>query len=160
SGGDDMADATITKEIEYPTSDGKPMAETDWHWVNMTDSIQTLKVWFEPESMTYVAGNMLMFYVPGNKRKHVAPDGFVVKGIANRMRANYLIWEDGKAPDAIIELTSKSTAKEDLDFKFDLYRDVLKVHEYFLFDPRSEYLDPPLQGFRLSHDKYLRIKPI
>lgn len=155
-----MAGATLSKKVDYPTSDGKPMAETDWHLVNMMDSIQTLKGWFEPEPRTYVAGNMLMFYVPGNKRKHVSPDVFVVKGIAKHMRPNYLIWEEGKAPDAMIEMTSKSTAKEDVGLKFELYRDVLKVQEYFLFDPREEYLDPSLQGFRLSHGKYLPIKPI
>jgi hypothetical protein len=60
----------------------------------------------------------------------------------------------------IIELTSKSTRKEDLDTKFKLYRDVLKVQEYFLFDPFAEYLKPPLRGFRLTDGEYLPIEPV
>jgi hypothetical protein len=30
----------------YPTSDGKPMAETDWHRDLMNVLIQTLQVWY------------------------------------------------------------------------------------------------------------------
>jgi hypothetical protein len=41
-----------------------------------------------------------------------------------------------------------------------LYQDVLKVREYFLFDPRDEYLQPSLQGFRLQDGRYVAILPI
>jgi hypothetical protein len=44
--------------------------------------------------------------------------------------------------------------------KFELYRDVLRVREYFLFDPRAEYLNPPLQGFRLAGADYVPIEPV
>jgi hypothetical protein len=59
-----------------------------------------------------------------------------------------------------MELTSRSTKEEDVDDKFWLYRDVLKVSECFLFDPHQEYLDPPLQGYRLSKGKFVRIRPV
>ena len=98
-----------TRKIEYPTGDGKPMAETDIHRENMVDLIQTLKDRFAADPMIYVSGNLLMFYEEGNRRKHVSPDVFVVRGIENRLRENYLVLEDGKAPDLIIEVTSKST---------------------------------------------------
>jgi Putative restriction endonuclease len=54
----------------------------------------------------------------------------------------------------VIEITSKTTKKEDTKEKFRLYRDILKVMEYFLFDPREEYLDPSLQGHRLVRGVY------
>ena len=44
--------------------------------------------------------------------------------------------------------------------KFLLYRDVLKVTEYFLFDPTEDYLDPPFQGFRLIGGDYVPSDPI
>src|SRR5262249_4944822 len=72
----------------------------------------------------------------------------------------YLVWEEGKGPDAIIELTSESTADEDQKKKFITYRDTLRVREYFLFDPNDEYLQPRLQGFRLSGNDYVRIEPV
>ena len=145
------------KKIVYPTSDGRPMAETDYHRDLMLDLIKMLKAWFAGQTRIYVSGNLLIFYVPGNKRKHVAPDVFVVIGTANHPRENYLLWEEGKGPDFIIELTSSSTRKEDIDKKFKLYRDVLKVKEYFLFDPKGDYLKPRLQGYRLENGEYVPI---
>ena len=59
-------------ENDYPTSDGKPMAETDIHRDVMVQSIWSLDHWFADEPMVYVSGNLLVYYVPGNKRKHLA----------------------------------------------------------------------------------------
>jgi len=151
---------SVKKPIRYPTSDGRPMAETDLHSDVMVDSKQTLDLRFADDPNVYVSGNLLMFYVPENKRRHVAPDVFVVKGVTKKKRENYLVWEEGKSPDAIIEITSKSTRKEDTVKKFELYRDELKVREYILFDPRGEYLQPKLQGFRLSRGDYVPIAPV
>jgi len=148
------------KIISYPTSDGKPMAETDWHRILMIDLIQTLDGWFAANPNVYVSGNLLMFYVEGDRRRHLSPDVFVVKGVPKHKRLYYLLWEEQKGPDLIIELTSKSTRNEDQKKKFQLYQDVLKVSEYFLFDPLGDYLKPQLQGFRLQEDKYEPIKPL
>ncbi|MBI3410666.1 MAG: Uma2 family endonuclease [Planctomycetes bacterium] len=148
------------KQIEYPTSDGKPMAETDLHRNVMIALIKVLETWFAKKPMVYVSGNMLVFYVRGDKRKHVSPDVFVVAGVPKHIRDYFLCWEEGKSPTLVIEVTSKTTKKEDLDKKWHLYRDVLKVKEYFLFDPRSEYLKPRFQGFRLRKGEYVPIPMI
>jgi Uma2 family endonuclease len=145
---------------DYPTSDGRPMAETDLHRCLMMDLIQTLEAYFAADPMVYVSGNLLVYYVPGNKRKHLAPDVFVVKGVAKKKRINYLTWQEGKGPDVVIELTSSSTQAEDVKSKFQLYQDVLHVPEYFLFDPYEDYLDPSMQGYRLQKGKYVAIKPV
>jgi Uma2 family endonuclease len=136
------------------------MAETEVHRDLMLDTIHTLIPWFEPDPLVCVSGNLLLYYVQGDKRKHVSPDVFVVRGIPKRIRRYYLLWEEGKGPDAIIEFTSKSTRKEDTTKKFELYRDVLKVQEYFLFDPFEEYLRPSHQGFSLRDGQYMRIDPV
>ncbi len=149
--------ATVYQAIRYPTSDGRPMAETDLHGLLTIDTRQTLSLWYANDPDVYVSGNLLLYYVRGNKRRHVAPDVFVVKGVPKRTRDCYLLWEEGKGPDAVVELTSSSTRKEDTTKKFLLYRDVLKVREYFLFDPRGDYLKPSLQGFRLSRGNYVDI---
>ena len=95
-------------------------------------------------------GNILLYYRPGNKRRHVSPDVMVVRGLEQRDRENYLLWEEGRAPNVVIEVTSQSTRDEDLEDKLEIYRDEIGVAEYFLFDPRSEYLNPALQGHRLD----------
>jgi Uma2 family endonuclease len=122
--------------------------------------IDLLWDYFLSQSRVYVSGNLLVFYERGNRRKHVSPDVFFVKGVEKRRRPNYLVWEEGRAPQVVIELTSSSTRKEDTDTKFALYRDVLKVREYFLFDPDGDYLDPRLQGYRLRGGEYHPIRPV
>lgn len=149
-----------SEEIDYPTTDGKPMAETDVHRNNMLETISGLDLWFETDPNVYVSGNNLLYYVRGDKRKHISPDVYVVKGIPKRLRDYYLLWLEGKGPDCVIEMTSKSTKKQDLEKKFELYRDLLRVQEYFLFDPHAEYLKPPLQGYRLFAGEYARIEPV
>ena len=148
------------RAIEYPTGDGKPMAETDWHRDLMLELIETLKHRFANDPQVYVTGNLLLFYELGNRRKHVAPDVFVVRGVEQRKRENYLVWEEGKGLDLIIELTSKTTRSEDQKKKLALYRDVLRVSEYFLFDPFEDYLEPPFQGYRLIEGQYVPIEPV
>jgi Uma2 family endonuclease len=143
----------------YPTSDGRPMGETDLHRSVMIDVIETLQRHFR-DQMVYVSGNLLLYYRPGNKRRHVAPDVLVTKGLENRMRDCYLLWEEKLPPSVVIEVTSASTRDEDLEDKFEVYRDEVQVREYFLFDPRSEYLQPPLQGHRLVGGQYVPIQPV
>jgi Uma2 family endonuclease len=145
---------------DYPTTDGKPMAETDWHRELMIALIHTLKAYFAARRRVYVSGNLLLFYERGNKRRHLAPDVFVVKGVPDYERPNYLVWEEGKGPDVVIELTSSSTRHRDLTVKYRRYQDTLRVPEYFLFDPLGDYLDPPLQGHRLRAGLYTPIRPV
>jgi Uma2 family endonuclease len=135
------------------------MGETDVHRQCMFDLIESLKIYFRGQRV-YVSGNLLLFYERGNKRKHVSPDVFVVKEADPHPRDNYLLWEEGKGPDVVIEVTSPTTRKEDLNEKFELYRDVLTVPEYFLFDPRAEYLKPSLRGFQLQGTNYVQIEPM
>jgi len=118
---------------------------------------ETLDVWFAGDPEVFVAANMFVYYARGDRLKHVSPDVFVVKGIPKTRtpdRRRYLVWEEGKAPDFVLELTSESTREEDVDDKMDIYRDVLGVREYFLFDPYSEFLKPRLQGHRLVAGRY------
>jgi Uma2 family endonuclease len=145
--------------VRYPTRDGKPMAESDVHRENLHHLLQALGRHFADELTTYVSGNLMMFYVPGDTRRFASPDVFVVRGVPNHLRENYLVWEE-KAPDLVVEFTSPSTRRDDLGRKFTLYRDLLRVREYFLFDPLEEYLRPSLQGHRLIGDEYVPIGAI
>src|SRR2546426_1008876 len=73
------------REIDYPESDGKPMAETPLHMLVMWNTIQTLIDW---------------------------------------------------------------------------YADDLKVPEYFLFDPKGEWIKTKLRGFRLRDGEYEEIEAV
>ena len=150
-----MLDTIVAlKEIEYPESDGTPMAETGEHRIQMTEAlIWPLQTFFRERQDVYISGNLFLYYEEGNPRKVVAPDVFVVLGVPNKLRRVYKLWEEGKAPDVVFELTSPSTRDEDVSHKRFLY-EALGVEEYFLFDPLRDYLQPPLQGFRLEGETY------
>jgi len=141
----------------YPESDGKPMAETDVHRNLLADLIFTLDNYFQMQLDVYVSGNLLIYYVEGNPAKCFAPDVFVVRGVPKRQRRTYKLWEEGVAPQIIIELTSRKTWREDLQIKWRLYEE-LGVQEYFIFDPEYDYLDDPLVGYRLENGKYVDLE--
>ncbi|MCX7701476.1 MAG: Uma2 family endonuclease [Gemmataceae bacterium] len=149
----------VLRDEDYPERDGRPMAETDLHRDLMLDLIATLQHYFAHRRRVYVSGNLLVFYEEGNGQKHVSPDVFVVRGVPKHPRRNYLIWKEGKPPEFVIELTSISTRIEDLETTYNLYREI-GVREYFLFDPRDEYLDPRLMGFRRLRGRFRPIKPV
>jgi Uma2 family endonuclease len=146
------------EEIEYPYSDGKPMAESDLHRDEMVYLIQALDDRYRETPDVYVAGNLLLYYVPGDRKAVVAPDVFLVKGVPKGKRKSFLLWKEGRRPCFVIEVTSESTRGEDLNKKKDIYQR-LGVDEYFLHDPLSEHLKPSLQGYRLLNGGYRRIAP-
>lgn len=145
-------------EVHYPESDGQPMAETDLHRDLMVDLIRALRRRYRDEPDVYVTGNLFLYYVKGNPRAVVAPDLFLVKGVPKGRRRIYKLWEEGRVPSLVIELTSDSTPDEDVFKKKDIY-ERLGVGEYFLFDPYEDYLRPSLQGHRLADGRYLPIEP-
>ncbi len=141
--------------IYYPESDGKPMAETDKHRDLMVAFIQMLQYYFRNKPV-YVSGNLLMYYEQGNIKKCVAPDVFVVFGVSKKRRRTYLTWEEGNTPDFVLELASPSTFREDMRRKKDLYASVLRVKEYYIYDPYGE-INPYFIGFRLIDGEYQEI---
>ena len=91
------------------------------------------------------------------KRAFRGPDVFWVGGIdPNRDRQAWIAWEEGgRLPDVIIELLSPSTAQNDRTRKKDLYAQVFRTAEYFLYDPDQQHLE----GFRLADRFYQPIQP-
>ena len=83
----------------------------------------------------------------------MSPDVYVVVGAPAHLRDTYLLWNEPKGPDFVLEVTSASTRRADERRKRDVYA-ALGVSEYFLYDPRAEYLTPPLQGYRLRAGAY------
>lgn len=53
-------------------------------------------------------------------------------------------------------MTSKGTQQEDQIFKRRLYAQI-GVEEYWLFDPKGEWLESPLTGYRLVSDDHVHI---
>lgn len=152
-----MAAIPFKQDIYYPESDGRPMGETPVHRREIMDLIAVLERRYRDASDVYVGGDMLMYYVEGNPARCVCPDVFVTFGMPKEPeRRSYFLWKEERSPSMVIEVTSAGSHREDQDKK-KLYAQ-LGVEEYFLDDPLGEYLNPPLQGFRLVAGKYEPIK--
>ena len=142
--------------VDYPSSDGRPMAESDYQRTPLTYAVDRLRHHFRDRDDVYVSGNLLIYYEEGNVGARVAPDVFVVVGAPNRDRSSYLLWKEPKGPDFVLEITSRRTYREDQGPKRELYRS-LRVQEYWQYDPTQDYLRPPLQGLELIGDGYRRL---
>ena len=145
--------------VDYPTSDGKRLAENDAQARAILYAFGALRVYFEARSDVYVSADLLIYYEEGNPRVSVAPDVFVVFGVEDRMRRNYKVWEEGKGPDFVLEVASPGTWREDVGPKRSTYAR-LGVREYFLYDPTGEHLTPRLQGHRLEAGVYERLSAV
>ena len=140
-------------EVDYPSSDGKPVAESDFQLTVLTYAREALRTHFSARDDWYVAANLLIYYQEGNVKARVAPDVFVVVGASNHERMSYLLWQEPKARDWVLEITSRSTQREDRGRKRELYRR-LGVTEYWQYDPTGDYLRPRLQGLELVAGEY------
>ena len=139
--------------VDYPSSDGKPLAENDAQLHAILYAVGALQVRYGDRPDVYVSGDLLVYYEESNPRVSVAPDAFVVFGVENRLRMSYKVWEEGKGPDFVLEVASPNTWREDVERKPGIYAG-LGVGEYFLFDPTGEHLSPRLQGYRLVDGAY------
>ena len=141
--------------IEYPSSDGQPMAENDAQRSAIMYGIGALSRHFRDRRDVYVSGDLLIYYEEGNPRVSIAPDVFVVFGVEDRERPNYKLWEERRAPAFVLEVASPSTWRDDLGRKRSVYAQ-LGVREYWQYDPAGEHLPARLQGERLTRSGYVR----
>jgi Uma2 family endonuclease len=147
--------STSDLDIEYPSSDGEPVAETFVHLYALLVTLEVLRQYVDGQRATVLA-NQFMYYSQGMPRLRVAPDVMVIFDVEPGGRDNYKIWEEGQVPSVIFEMTSKGTQEQDKGFKKTLYEQ-LGVREYWLFDPKAEWVEGQLQGYRLEHGQYYPI---
>ena len=138
---------------EYPGSDGKPVAESDYQFTPIAYARDALRDYFRDRPDVYVAANLLLYYERYDRHAVVAPDVFVVIGAPNHDRPSFRLWLEPKGPDFVLEVTSRSTRLEDQGRKRRRYR-ALAVREYWQYDPTGDYLRPRLQCLRLVSGDY------
>ncbi len=82
------------KPVNYPTRDGKLIGETELHRNLLITTIDVLQRWYYDRDDVCVSGNLLMYYVRGDKHQRVSPDVFVAFGVPKKLRDYYLTWEE------------------------------------------------------------------
>jgi Uma2 family endonuclease len=143
---------TLKTEIIYPSADGEPVAETYDHLYAILTTLSVLKQYLADRRATVLA-NQFLYYAQGFPKVRLAPDVMVIFDVEPGGRDNYKIWEEGQVPKVIFEMTSPSTQLEDKVIKKDLY-ERLEVQEYWLFDPKGEWIPEKLRGYRLGIEGY------
>ncbi|MDZ8069243.1 MAG: Uma2 family endonuclease [Nostoc sp. DedQUE08] len=139
-------------EVFYPSSDGEPLAESYAHLCALLATLEVLRQYLLDRQAT-VLSNQFLYYAQGFPRLRVAADVMVIFNVAPGGRDNYKIWEEGQVPVVILEMTSEGTKNQDTGFKKTLYEQ-LGVIEYWLFDPKGEWIKEKLQGYRLRGEVY------
>ena len=76
-------------DVEYPESDGQPMAESEFQFNPILYAVGSLRVHFQHRPDVYVAGALFIYYEEGNRAASVAPDVFVVVGVPKHTRRIY-----------------------------------------------------------------------
>lgn len=142
----------IESETFYPSADGQPVAETYDHLYALLTTLEVLKQYLAGRQAT-VLGNQFLYYAQGFPKLRVAPGVMVIFDVIPGGRDNYKIWQEGQIPAVIFEMTSFGTKDQDQIFKKTLYEQ-LGVKEYWLFDPKGEWLEQPLRGYRLRGETY------
>ena len=72
-------------------------------------------------------------------------------------RNGYIVSEQGKPPDFILEVASRRTAQDDLGAKKDYYQR-LEAGEYWLFDSEGRFYGFVLRGYHLVDGQYEEIE--
>ena len=139
-------------EIDYPSGDGTPVAETFLHLYALLVTLEVLRQYLEGQRATVLA-NQFLYYAYGLPKLRVAPDVMVIFDVEPGGRDSYKVWEEGQVPAVIFEMTSKGIQHQDQDFKKTLYEQ-MGVQEYWLFDPKGEWVEGQLQGYRLQGEGY------
>lgn len=138
-------------EDELPCDDGMPM-ETQRHVMQLQLLMDPLRSYWADRQDVYVSGNMFVYFSLEQVRNQDfrGPDFFAVLDVPKRERKSWVVWQEGKGPDVVIELLSENTAAVDKGEKKQVYQDCLRVPEYFWFDPFSA----EWAGFALRHGVY------
>ncbi|MYF11481.1 MAG: Uma2 family endonuclease, partial [Gammaproteobacteria bacterium] len=88
------------------------MSETIKHRKVSADSVAVLEIHHIDRPDACVGGNNFLYYEEGKPKLVVSPDVYVAYGVPKETdREVWKVWVEGKAPDFILEVTSKSTRK-------------------------------------------------
>ena len=155
---DSTANKVPNPDIFYPSSDGEPLAESYDHLYVIMTTLAMLLAHLKGQQATVLADQFL-YYAQGFPRLRVAPDVMVIFDVEPGGRDNYKIWEEGRVPSVIFEMTSPGTRSKDDVEKKHLYES-LGVTEYWQFDPRGEWITEKLRGFRLQGNEEPAYVPI
>ncbi len=126
--------------MEYPHSDGEPIAETtvqfDWI-VKIKEGIEAI---FGRDPNVFVAGDLFWYPVEGDNKTRTAPDTMVAFGRPKGPRMCYMQWvEGGVAPQVVFEVIAPSNRFPEMYRRLCFY-EKYGVEECYYYDPEENDL--------------------
>lgn len=126
--------------IDYPDSDGEPMAENtlQFEWIMTIKG--NLEILFLDRPDVFVAGDLFWYPVEGDPKTRTAPDAMVAIGRPKGYRGSYKQWEEGGiAPQVVFEVLSPGNRGPEMSRKLKFY-ERFGVEEYIIYDPDDNIL--------------------
>ena len=129
-----------TQPIIYPSSDGKPMADSTIQYKLITKIKEGCESLYKNDENVFIAADLLWYRVEGSREISQAPDVMVIFGRPKNERRSYLQWqEDGIRPQVVFEIRSFNDSQTKMNQKFTFYNRH-GVEEYYLYDPQENEL--------------------
>lgn len=141
--------------VYYPAEEERAVPLGDAALRMLAYLCEALRRVFSARSDVYVGGDQFIYWEPGNPRKRIAPDVYVIFGVPSEPpRAVIRTWEEN-VPAFVVEISSKESRAGDRGHKLEIYQNVLRCPEYLIYD---EELDELLL-YRLEDEGYQRVEP-
>ena len=144
-------------EVEYPERNW--IAQSIAHGDAVLQATAALRNHFRERTDVLVAMELAVYYRREDNNLWLQPDVQVVFGVSPENRSSYRIWEEGKAPDFVLEVASPSTAKNDAEHKAREYARI-GVREYWRLDPDGTLMGSSLEGYEAGGGKYDPVQPV
>ena len=144
--------------VEYP--ERQWVAQSVWHGKAVRLAAAALDNHFHDREDVLVAMELAVYYERGNNTVWLQPDVQVVFGVGRGgNRSSYRIWDEGKAPDFVLEVASPSTAGYDARYKAGEYAR-MGVREYWRLDPRGALMETALEGYVATGGRYRPVEAV
>ncbi len=112
------------------------MPATGRHGEQQSVFYDQLSRYFRGNSHIYVGLDNFIYYREGDLTKFVAPDIYIVFGVAEYpLRRSFYTWSEGAVPVTVFEFLSDTTASQNRSEKVAVYLSDIGVSEYFLHQP-------------------------
>ena len=151
-------------ELRLPSCEDEPVPQNTRHAVALEESFGSLRLHWRGRRDVFVGSDQFLYWDPAYSARKTgmnspaAPDVYVAFGVANRHRNSYVVWEEGKPPDFVLEVVSPSSRREDEEDKPSKYAKI-GVPELFLYHPEGK-IEPALSGFELCGGRGGEYQPL
>ncbi|MBK1719500.1 hypothetical protein CKO27_17930 [Thiocystis violacea] len=149
---------TLPTMYDLPSEDPEePGLPDEFHLLQLELLRLTFRPPGYPDDEVFTASDLNLYYDLRHPRWYKRPDWFCVLGVprlydGQDLRLSYVIWQEGTAPLAVVELLSPGTEQEDLGqrpreagqppSKWTVYERILRIPYYFVYDRYTNTFRP------------------